>query len=159
MDLHPDLVPAATLLGSWSGQGRGIYPTIEPFEYFETITFEHVGKPFLAYRQRTRSVAEPSRPLHAESGYWRFPAPGRVEVVVSHPTGLAEIEEGELQRTDDEISITLTASTISRTSTAKDVTAITRRFVLRGETLAYDVAMAAVGQPLQHHLGATLHRD
>jgi hypothetical protein len=158
--LHPDLAPVATLLGSWSGQGHGVYPTIEPFDYAETITFEHVGKPFLAYRQRTRSTAEPPVPLHAESGYWRFPPGGRVEVVLSHPTGIGEIEEGDVEiAPDGSLTITLAATTIARARTAKDVTALTRRFVVRADTITYEVAMAAVGQPLQHHLGATLHRD
>ncbi len=159
MDLHPDVAPVATLLGSWGGRGRGTYPTIESFDYFETITFGHVGRPFLAYRQRTRSVVEPARPLQGEVGYWRFPAPGRVELVVSHPTGLAEIDEGELEPAEDGFIITLTASTVAGSSTAKDVTSLTRRFVVSGDTITYDVAMAAVGQPLQHHLRATLHRD
>ena len=159
-DLHPDLAHVATLLGSWSGRGHGEYPTIQPFDYIETISFEHVGKPFLAYRQRTRSTTEPALPLHAEAGYWRFPAGGRVEVTISHPTGIGEIEEGELDiAADGTITIALAASTIARSGTAKEVTAITRRFVVQGDTLTYDVAMAAVGQPLQHHLSATLHRD
>lgn len=159
-ELHPDLAHVAALLGTWSGRGRGVYPTIEPFEYLETISFEHVGKPFLAYRQRTRSTAKTPVPLHAESGYWRFPAGGRVEVVMSHPTGIGEVEEGSIETaTDGTITITLTATAISRSQTAKEVTELTRRFVVQGDAITYEVAMAAVGQPLQHHLAATLHRD
>jgi hypothetical protein len=156
--LHPDLEAVATLLGTWSGRGRGEYPTIEPFEYDETITFAHVGKPFLVYGQRTRSVASPPLPLHAETGYWRFPAAGRVEVVLGHPSGITEIEEGTITREGDRRSIALATTQIGRTSTAKEVTALTRRFVIDGATITYEVDMAAVGRPLQFHLAATLHR-
>ena len=39
------------------------------------------------------------------------------------------------------------------------MTALARRFVIDGDTISYEVDMAAVGQPLQFHLAATLHRD
>jgi hypothetical protein len=44
------------------------------------------------------------------------------------------------------------------TATAKPVTALQRTFDLAGDRLSYTVAMAAVGQPLRHHLAATLRR-
>lgn len=161
--LHPQLASVECLLGTWTGRGRGEYPTIDPFDYAESITFTHVGKPFLAYSQRTRSLGgggAPSQPMHAESGYWRFPAPGRVELVLSHPTGVVEIEEGTLGvRLDGSILIELTTTTVALSSTAKDVSAIQRRFHVHGDTIDYTVAMAAVGAPLQHHLRATLHRE
>jgi len=160
-DLHPDLAQVAALLGTWSGRGRGEYPTIESFDYVEAITFGQVGKPFLAYAQRTRELlpdGSHGRPLHAETGYWRFPSPGRVEFVVSHPTGITEIEEGTLELDGADLTLQLATSTVALTSTAKSVTAVERRFDLRGDVLDYAVSMAAVGLPMQHHLAATLER-
>lgn len=155
--LHPDVAALAPLLGTWAGEGRGEYPTIETFDYREEITFGHAGKPFLAYRQRTRATDD-GRSLHAESGYLRVPAPGRIELVLAHPTGVTEIDEGSLAEIDGVIAIDVASSTIGLTTTAKIVTVIERSFRVDGDVLAYTVRMSAVGQPLQHHLGATLHR-
>lgn len=155
-DLHPDIAVLRPLLGVWSGRGAGEYPTIEPFGYIEQIAFDHVGKPFLTYRQKT--TADDGRPLHAETGYLRVTSPGRAEWVLAHPTGITEIQEGTLAITGPVIELELTATTIGRTASAKDVVALTRSIRIDGDELVYAVQMAAVGQPLQHHLGATLRR-
>ena len=149
-ELHPDVAMLAPLLGTWAGTGSGEYPTIASFDYLEEVTFGHVGKPFLAYSQKTRA-AEDGRPLHAET------APGRIEWVLAHPTGITEILQGTLS-TDDEFVLDLSSTDIGRTDSAKEVDALRRWFRIDGDTLSYNVRMAAVGVPLRHHLAAVLHR-
>lgn len=156
-DLHPSVAVLAPLLGIWAGQGSGEYPTIEPFGYLEEVSFGHVGKPFLIYVQRTKA-ADDGRPLHAETGYLRVPSAGRIELVLAHPTGVAEIAEGTLSVVGALIEMDLVATTIGRTASAKDVTALGRSVRVDGDELTYTLQMGAVGQPLQHHLTAILHR-
>ena len=155
-DLHPDVAVLAPLLGTWAGTGSGEYPTITSFDYLEEVTFGHVGKPFLAYSQKTRA-ADDGRPLHAETGYLRVPAPGRIEWVLAHPTGITEVLQGTLS-TDGEFVLDVATTDIGRTDSAKEVDALRRWYRLDGDTLSYNVRMAAVGFPLRHHLAAVLHR-
>lgn len=164
--LHEAVAPLAFLLGTWRGTGQGSYPTIDDFSYTEEITFAHVGKPFLAYTQKTRHATTES-PLHAETGYWRPVGTGVagspsaemvMEVVLAHPTGLLESLSGRFVPSEDGGAFELRCPAVLTTASAVDVTATERHIVIDGDTLTYDVAMAAVGHHLTHHLHATLRR-
>jgi hypothetical protein len=157
VDVHPDLGPLARLIGTWTGTGEGHYPTIEPFRYREEASYGHVGKPFVAYRHATVNLGT-GLPAHAESGYLRAVAPGRVELVLVHPTGIVEVSTGDVLDEPDGLALHVLTSTVLTTPTAKEVTQVERRITVTGDHLRYQVAMAAVGQPLQHHLSADLTR-
>jgi len=155
--LHPDVESLSPLLGGWQGRGTGEYPTIDGFEYVESVTFAHVGKPFLTYTQRTHA-ADDGRPLHAETGYLRAPGGDRIELVIAHPTGVTEIDEGSFEMTARGLVLTVVSTSVGLSGSAKAVTGVERRFELDGDELSYRVAMAAVGQPMTHHLQARLTR-
>jgi hypothetical protein len=145
-----DLSP---LVGTWTGTGRGEYPTIATFAYEETTTFAAVlGKPYLTYEQRT--VLDDGRPSHRESGFVRPGVDGGVEWVIAQPTGHAELSTG----TFDGRTLDATTTGVVVAPTAKEVRALHRRYVVDGDVLRYEVAMAAVGLPLQAHLSAELRR-
>ncbi|MDH3708224.1 MAG: FABP family protein [Acidimicrobiia bacterium] len=153
-DLHPDLASLAFLVGTWSGEGRGDYPTIDEFGYVEEITIGHVGKPVLAYVQKSRH-ADTGLPLHGESGYYRPAGPTGIELAIAHPFGAVEVSEG----TVDGQRIELMSHTVATTTTAKKVSEVRRIIEVEGDAMHYVLDMAAVGQPLQFHLEATLHRQ
>ncbi|MEV7892096.1 FABP family protein [Streptomyces sp. NPDC002817] len=156
---HALLAPVLGFLGTWHGRGQGEYPTLAAdFTYAQEVTFSHDGRPFLHYEARAWLLdgdGAPLRPAARESGWWRLQPDGRVEALITQPTGIAEIAVG--QAADG--AVDLSTHDVALTPTAKDVTATRRRYTLTdGDTLTFLHDLAAVGQPLQHHLSASLRR-
>lgn len=157
-ELHPLLEPLRAFVGRWQGAGAGEYPTIEPFAYVEEIELQAVpGKPVLTYRSATRHP-QTGAPMHAESGWLRSVGGDAVELVVAQGTGLVEVAEGLVDPCDGGGELVFGSSLVAGTATAKEVTATERRYRVAGDRLDYDLAMAAVGVPLTHHLRASLGR-
>lgn len=156
MELHEAVAPFAFLLGTWQGEGRGRYPTIEDFTFTETITFQAVpGKPFVRYEQRTQSPA--GAPMHTECGFLRLQG-DRVEFTLAQPTGQTELAEGTVSadlRTFDLRSVAVGNST---TATTVESTHRLYRFGEGFDALHTEFAMAAVGHPLTDHLASDLRR-
>jgi THAP4-like, heme-binding beta-barrel domain len=154
--LHEQVASLAFLLGTWQGEGRGGFPSIEAFAYREELVFEHVGDPFLLYRQESWSLSD-GVPLHFERGFLRpGEAPGSLELCLAHPLGLTEVAHGTLAART--IELTATAGGIGHTTTGADVTGLARRYRVDGDTLTYELDMATAGTPLTRHLDATLRR-
>jgi hypothetical protein len=175
---HPAIAPLSFLLGRWKGTGKGDYPTIKPFNFFQEVVFSHIGKPYLIYTSRSWRLAEDENgepkkdengqlvrlePLAVETGFWRPQPEGKVEVLLTHPTGITEIYAGEFRSLT---SIEMVTDAVARTATAKPYTAGKRLYGLvpsqtrEGEKdLAYAFDMAAMGQPLTPHLWAVLQWD
>ncbi|MFM9372300.1 FABP family protein [Streptomyces sp. Da 82-17] len=156
---HPLLAPVLGLLGEWRGRGEGGYPTLDgDFSYAQEVRFSHDGRPFLRYEARAWLLGPddaPLRPAARESGWWRLQPDGRVEALITQPTGIAEIASGHAS----DGTVDLATDQVATTSTAKDVESTRRRYTLADpDTLTFTHDLAAVGQPLQHHLSAHLHR-
>jgi hypothetical protein len=150
--LVDQLHPLAFLLGTWRGEGQGLWDRENPFRYTEEITFSFVpSKPFLIYSQRTRA-ADDGRPMHMETGYLRPGGGNRVELALAQPTGITETHAG----TVDDQTLDLTAGHIGLTATALNVTAVQRRVWREGDTLQYLVRIAMNDEPLADHLSASL---
>jgi hypothetical protein len=146
--------PFEPLAGTWRGQGEGHYPTISPFTYTEELVIEPVpGRPLAHWRSRTRD-APTGEPRHAESGFLRAVGDGAVELVVAHGFGIVEISTGSFDRG----RLTVRTGELVGSPTAKRVDEVERDCRFVDDDLSYDVSMAAVGEPLTHHLRATLHR-
>ncbi|MFI1018375.1 FABP family protein [Streptomyces sp. NPDC020965] len=156
---HALLAPLIGFLGTWVGRGRGEYPTLaEEFAYAQEVTFSHDGRPFLHYEARAWLLdadGEPLRPSARESGWWRPQPDGRVEALITQPTGIAEISVGHA----DGDTVDLSTHQVALTPTAKEVNGTRRRYTLTdADTLDFVHDLAAVGQPLGHHLSARLRR-
>jgi len=155
MEMHPDAAALAPLLGTWRGRGHGQYPTIRSFDYDDEWVFGHVGKPFVAFVERT--WGDTGQPMHTESGYLRAVAASEAEVVASLPTGQAEWGSGTIEVADGVLTVTTDAA-VRCTPRAKTVDRIVRQFRVSGDQLHYEMLMEAVGQGLTLHLRAQLHR-
>jgi hypothetical protein len=81
--------------------------------------------------------------------------PLRLEFVLAHPTGIAEVEEGSLA---DGV-LRLESTTVGRSATAKPVYSLRRELRIDGDELRYDLWMAHADTPETHHLHAVLGRS
>ncbi|WP_435745366.1 FABP family protein [Nocardioides sp. SYSU DS0663] len=156
-NLHPDCGPVAWMLGTWRGNGRGDYPTIEPYQYGQELVFQQDGRPFLHYFARSWVIDDEGNTLRQgaqETGFLRCRPEGRVELVLTHNTGFAEVWYG--QAGDGKLELATDA--IARTESAKEVTAGHRLYGNVEGDLLYAYDMAAAGQSLQPHLWARLQR-
>lgn len=151
--LHPDCEPLAFLLGTWRGEGEGEWPRGEPFRYGEEMTFEQVGDSFLMYSQRSWTLDD-GAPVHLERGFLRPAGAGRVELVLAHPLGVAEVAEGTVQ----DGTIDVVSTHVSTTTTGSPVTVLKRHLEVREDQLSYELHMGMREVAVMRHLTAELRR-
>jgi hypothetical protein len=162
----PDqLVPLSWLIGTWVGVGVVGYPTIDDAQFGQEVTFATDGRPFLSYWSRSwllDDAGDRVRPLATEAGFWRPRPDNKVELLLAHPTGYAEVWVGDVTVTgivDAVITgarVELQSDVVARTESSKEYTGGTRLYGLVEGDLLYRFDMAAVGNPLTAHLSARL---
>ena len=157
-NLHPDCGPIAWMLGTWQGNGRGDYPTIEPFQFGQELIFQQDGRPFFHYLARSWIVdgeGNKVREAAQETGFIRARPEGKVEVLLAHMTGFVEIWYGDAG--DGKLEIVTDA--VARTDSAKEYAGGKRLYGYVNGDLLYAFDMAAMGHPLQPHTHAQLVRQ
>eukprot|EP01016_Furgasonia_blochmanni_P044595 TRINITY_DN6207_c0_g3_i2.p2 TRINITY_DN6207_c0_g3~~TRINITY_DN6207_c0_g3_i2.p2 ORF type:complete len:206 (-),score=62.90 TRINITY_DN6207_c0_g3_i2:420-986(-) len=141
--------------GSWKGEGK----VVDSINYFEEASFTKVRETCFSYNHRTKTAE--GKPMHAESGFLRlFPEAagadsGKAELLLCHPFGVCEIEEGIY--TKDRVELKTTG--IIRTGTAKEpfVTELRRIITLAApNNLKYTVDMGTTKYETKPHLEASL---
>jgi len=159
--IEPTMRQLRRLHGTWTGRGSGNYPTIDPFEWTETLRFElDESYPLLHYEQRTY-LAPSGDASHWESGFIRPLEHGSIEISSSQDSGRVEVLRGrltEIEGKDGDWSLELDSIVLDHDPRLHR----TRRvFTLSGDTLLYVVDMATHTTPeprLSQHLEARLRR-
>jgi len=150
---NPITIPQLfTLLeGTWTGAGRGQFPTVTSFDYRETLTFTRRDEKTLAYEQRTQKRYDGQTEWlesHWENGFIRVLESGELELM-NVQIGRSEVLIGSVETFDTLIRIHFVSKTI--TNDPRMVSSA-RRLELEGDTLRYEVEMhtTAVDQMTQH---------
>ncbi|XP_001632698.2 peroxynitrite isomerase THAP4 [Nematostella vectensis] len=151
------LAPVSWLVGKWEGEGRGEYPTIQPFTYRETVEFNNFGQPNLAFSSKSWN-SKTNAPMHFESGFLRImPSTTKVALMLAQNIGVTELLEGEVEGK----VLHLTAQAIGRMSFGKPpaVLKTERVYMLVDEnTLEFKQFMETETTPRTQHLQATYKR-
>lgn len=159
-ELHPQCLMLLPLVGVWRGEGEIVYPTIDgPFRFGQQLVICHDGRPFLRYESRAWLLGADGKVIRVaarETGFWRPQADDTIELLAAHGTGIVELYYG---RPRNQTSWELATDAVVRTASAKEVTGAHRLYgIVQDGDLAYVEQRAMVGQPMQPHVSARLHR-
>ena len=145
------------LIGTWEGTGRGEFPTIDAFDYRESLEIiEPQPETLLHYRQQTwRLVGNEEIGSHIETGFISVTDDGDVEIANAQASDRVEVLRGRATASD---SFTLELKSVVLAHDERMVWSW-RTLRLRGDVLRYEMAMATTlvpdGAP---HLTARLSR-
>jgi len=158
---HEDLSGRALnkLEGSWVGEGYGGFPTIDPFDYRETLTFTRRDENTLFYDQRTEKRPSGQTAFvtsHWESGYLRRLESNEFELINSQSNGRSEHLIGTFELEGEQITLNFVSQGLMND---ERMVASSRRWEIKGDTLRYQMAMRTTRvDESTTHLTAVLHR-
>jgi len=149
---------SAFLAGTWTGEGRGQFPTVTSFDYRETLIYTRRDEKTLAYEQRAKKLYDGQTEWlesHWENGFIRILESGELEVT-SAQLGRVEVLTGKVEIEGNIIQIHFVSKTIANDPR---MVSSARRFELDRDTLHYEMEMqtTAVEKSMQH-LKAELRR-
>lgn len=147
------------LIGAWEGTGKGGFPTIDPFEYRETIVVSEAGGPAqLRYVVKTWRLEKGREvPSHQEAGFINAAPDGRVEVLNAQGADRVEVLHGEIHRAEGSWVLSLVSTLHGHDarmrSASREIT------VVDGDEIHYTMHMRTdrVGSS-ETHLEAVLRR-
>lgn len=146
------------LVGTWTGEGRGQFPTVTSFDYRETLTFTRRDEKILAYEQRTQKRYDGQSEWlvsHWENGFIRMLESGELELT-SAQIGRTEVLIGKVESQDNIFRIHFVSKTIANDPR---MVSSTRRFELEGNTLRYEVEMQTTKvEQSMPHVKIALHK-
>jgi THAP4-like, heme-binding beta-barrel domain len=147
------------LIGKWTGTGRGEFPTIEPFEYLETLTFVGDHRPFVHYEETTqrRSAGQTDYvPSHWESGFLRLLPDGEVELINTQGSGRLERLAGSLEQTETGLILHLKSTAFLNDPRMVETS---RTITIEGDDMHYSQTMhTTASREPAHHVEARLKR-
>ena len=147
------------LVGMWEGEGKGGFPTLEPFRYREELRFtRHAESPILQFIQQTwRFTPDGEVPSHWETGYLRVDPDGSIVLFDTQESGRKEILRGTVTQTGKAAwEVALKSESIVGDNR---MVSSSRTLRLNGTTLDYEMSMATDRvSPEQLHLQARLRR-
>jgi hypothetical protein len=148
-----------SLVSKWSGTGRGEYPTIEPFEYLETLRFCADDRAFVHYEQVTRRRnigTEIYTPSHWENGFIHLLEDGTIRVNNAQSGGRVEVLDGTLEQIQNGFILRLQSTSFLNDPRMLETS---RVITLEGDTLHYTTHMRTNTVPeMAIHLDSKLQK-
>lgn len=150
------------LVGTWSGTGHAEYPTIQPVEYLEELTFSVNEKdPVIHVEQKTwieSTDAKAREPLFWESGFLIDKGSGIFELVSAQKSGRMEVLRGKARRMDPN-TIELPLMSVSIVNDDRMIRS-GRTLTFSPEKLYYELNMSTTANPsFQRHVAALLTKS